>query len=64
MPKKPTGSKKLSKKPYGLSKVTCEKIKQDIAKINRLIPNPKALKLSEFPFPLITAMPIPILGDP
>lgn len=64
MPKKPTGSKKPSKKPHGLSKVTCERIKQDVAQINGLIPSPRALQQSEFPFPPATAAPIPALGQP
>ena len=44
IPKKPIGSKKPAKKPYGLSKVRYERVKQDIAKIDRLILNPEALK--------------------
>jgi hypothetical protein len=64
IPKKPTGSKKPAKKAHGFSKVTCERIKQDIAKIDGLIPNPEALKQCEFPFPPATARPIPELGPP
>ena len=64
MPKKPTGLKKPSKKPHGLSKVTCERIKQDVAQIKGLIPSPGALQQSEFPFPPATAAPIPALGQP
>lgn len=63
MPKKPTGSKKPSKMPHGLSKVTCERIKQDVAQINGLIPSPRALQQSEFLFPLATSAPIPALGQ-
>ena len=64
MPKKLTRLKKPSKKPYRLSKVTCERIKQDVAQINGLIPNPRALQQSEFLFPLATAAAIPALGPP
>jgi hypothetical protein len=64
MPKKPTRSKKPSKKPHGLSKVTCERIKQDVAQINGLIPSPGALQQSEFPFPPAIAAPISALGQP
>jgi hypothetical protein len=64
MPKKPTGLKRPSKKSHGLSRVTCERIKRDVAQIQGLIPNPLALQESEFPFPLATAAPIPALGQP
>lgn len=43
MPKKPTGSKKVVKRPHGLDKVTRDRIKKDIAKIEGLIPNPEVL---------------------
>ena len=64
IPKKPIGSKKPAKKPHSLSKVRCERVRQDIAKIDGLIPNPEVLKQCEFLFLLATARPIPELGLP
>ncbi len=64
MPKKPTGSKKVVKRPHGLDKVTRDRIKKDIAKIEGLIPNPEVLKQCPFIFPPATARPIPALAQP
>ena len=63
-PKKPTGSKKVVKKPHGLGKVTRDRIKKDIAKIEWLITNPEGLKQCPFPFPPATTRPIPTLAQP
>ncbi|KFY89556.1 hypothetical protein V500_05611, partial [Pseudogymnoascus sp. VKM F-4518 (FW-2643)] len=63
-PQIPRGEEKATKKPHGLSKATRERIKQDVAQIEGLIPNPGALQQSEFPFPPPTVAPIPALGSP
>ncbi|KFZ23552.1 hypothetical protein V502_01977 [Pseudogymnoascus sp. VKM F-4520 (FW-2644)] len=58
-PQIPRGEEKATKKPHGLSKATRERIKQDVAQIEGLIPNPGALQQSEFPFPPPKVAPIP-----
>ena len=63
-PKKPTGSKKVVKKTHGLGKITRDRIKQDVAKIEGLIPNPEALQQCLFLLPPATAKPIPVLAPP
>jgi hypothetical protein len=63
-PQIPRGEKKATKRPHGLSNATRERIKQDVAQIEGLIPNPGALQQSEFPFPPPTVAPIPALGSP
>ena len=64
MPKQLSKSKKPSKKPHGLNRAAYKRIKRDVAKIDRLISNPEALKQCEFPFSLATVMSIPALGQP
>jgi hypothetical protein len=55
---------KISGKPYSLNKRICERIKVDMAQINRLIPSPDILKDYPFLFPPVISRPIPVLFPP